>query len=703
MPEVVLFQPASAHNAKANLKDFIAFSKQLRPLGIEQPFESNEWSYGHLATRDPAASGVKLYFTGITRQDGRLKVPKRGNAGTPFDEPFLSFSKAIFSYMHAMSPLKKPNARIAALRFMELALRETTGSNCPTDVTPQVLNYACQRLIEWYKEPYCPANQVETLYKTMVKLCLVSIPNQWTNFIPANVIAKRRSGKEFDAVRNKKLPDPAALDALADIFNSPRDNADIAVTSVCALLCCAPDRIIETLTLPLDCIARTEDTSEGVKPGISLRWFPAKNGKPMLKRVIPSMADTARKAIDNLKAIGTKARALARWYERHPDQIYLPPHLKHLRSKEWLTTAEVGQIVFGRTDSLGCTREWIRHFKIPKTNKGKALIIAFRDVERTVLSLLPAGFPFLDREQGLRYSEALCVCRINDLNGYASYQCMFQPITYRLVCTRLGRSNKTMSIFEKHGLRDENGGQLFILSHMFRHYLNTVAQAGGLSDIEIAKWSGRKVIAQNQRYDHESDRDVMAKIRNAIGDTKLAVGPLANMDKRMLISRAKFADIKVITAHTNELGYCLHDFASLPCQTHGDHINCNEQVYIKGDTERENNLRCLQAETCSLLEKAKQALTDEEYGADTWVQHQMTLLGRLNQILQIIDDPTVQPGAVIQPSGIVPASRLVQAMEQRITGDIPLFGGRIRSIDDVRQLLAAQNREQEETHDPTQA
>ncbi len=112
-------------------------------------------------------------------------------------------------------------------------------------------------------------------------------------------------------------------------------------------------------------------------------------------------------------------------------------------------------------------------------------------------------------------------------------------------------------------------------------------------------------------------------------------------------------------------------------------------------------MRCLQAETCSLLEKAKQALTDEEYGADTWVQHQMTLLSRLNQILQIIDDPTVLPGAVIQPSGVVPASRLAQAMEQRIAGDIPLFGGRIRSINDVRQLLAAQNREQEETHVPT--
>lgn len=701
MHEVVLFQPASVHDAKANLADFIAFGRQLRPLGLEQSFENNAWSYGHLATRDPAASGANLYFTGITRQDGRLKVPKRGNTGAPFDEPFLSFAKAIFSYLHAISALKKPNARIAALRFMELALRETTGGNCPTEVTPQVLNYACQRLIEWYKEPYCPANQLEILYKSMVKLRLVSIPNQWANFIPANVIAKQRSGKEFDAVRNKKLPDPAALDALASIFNSPRDNADVAITSICALLCCAPDRIIETLTLPLDCIARTEESSTGTEPGISLRWFPAKNGAPMLKRVIPSMADTARRAIDNLKTIGAPARALARWYEQHPDQLYLPPDLEYLRSRESLTTAEVGQIVFGRTDSLGCTREWIRHFKVPKTNKSGTLSIAFRDIERTVLSLLPASFPFLDREQGLRYSKALCICRINDLNGYASYQCMFQPITYRLVCTRLGRSNKTMSIFEKRGFRTEDGGQLFILSHMFRHYLNTVAQAGGLSDIEIAKWSGRKVIAQNRYYDHESDRDVMAKIRHAIGDSKLAVGPLANMDKRMLITRTEFADIKVITAHTNELGYCLHDFASLPCQIHGDHINCNEQVYIKGDTERENNLRCLQAETCGLLEKAKQALTDEEYGADTWVQHQMTLLSRLDQILQIIDEPAVQPGAVIQPSGVVPASRLVQAMEQRMASGIPLFSNRIRSIDDVRQLMAAQNGEQEGMHAQT--
>jgi hypothetical protein len=41
-------------------------------------------------------------------------------------------------------------------------------------------------------------------------------------------------------------------------------------------------------------------------------------------------------------------------------------------------------------------------------------------------------------------------------------------------------------------------------------------------------------------------------------------------------------------------------------------------------------------------------------------------LKRLNQLCEILDDPRVPVGALIQPSGVVPASRIEQAASRRL-------------------------------------
>jgi hypothetical protein len=103
-----------------------------------------------------------------------------------------------------------------------------------------------------------------------------------------------------------------------------------------------------------------------------------------------------------------------------------------------------------------------------------------------------------------------------------------------------------------------------------------------------------------------------------------------------------------VAAHTTEYGWCSHNFASEPCQMYRDCINCEEQVCIKGDAQKESNLRSLELETEYLLQKAKEALTDEEYGADNWVKHQTKTLERVQAMLAILTDPSVDLGAQIR-------------------------------------------------------
>jgi hypothetical protein len=237
-------------------------------------------------------------------------------------------------------------------------------------------------------------------------------------------------------------------------------------------------------------------------------------------------------------------------------------------------------------------------------------------------------------------------------------------VDYGIMQARLVGTKTVQTVFEKFGYKDVNGMPLRLTTHQFRHYLNTLAQMGGLSQLDIAKWSGRAKVAQNAVYDHQSDRDVLAMVRTAIGDGNKMFGPLAHIPKNTLITRDQFSTLKVLTAHTTDFGYCIHDFSMLPCQIHRDCVNCEEHVCIKGDQVRERAIRLHRSETNALLATAKEALGEDEFGANRWVEHQSLTLQRLNQLCTLLDDPSVPDGAIIQPAGVTSASRLEQARKQ---------------------------------------
>jgi hypothetical protein len=173
-----------------------------------------------------------------------------------------------------------------------------------------------------------------------------------------------------------------------------------------------------------------------------------------------------------------------------------------------------------------------------------------------------------------------------------------------------------------------------------------LAQMGGMSSTEIAIFSGRKDVKQNRAYDHMTSDEVQAPVSEA-----LKAGFTDNLvvaEARDLIVRSDFKRTGAVAAHTTEYGWCLHDFASEPCSMYRDCINCEEQECVKGEAHKEANLRQLKSETEYLLNAAREALTDEEYGADNWVKHQTQTLERLNLLLSIIEDPSVAPGARIR-------------------------------------------------------
>lgn len=645
MSEIILFRPKAELDASENLRGFVdSCRNELTIFGAELPFDENTWDITEsLSLKGLGNKRQRLIFSNLTTF--------KDKSPSPMPEPFLSFSKAYLRYMHGFRPTTAVTFRLSALRALEAALSENGMHPDPVKIDGHVLNRAAQIIGERYSvaAAYRIAGQLEMVAAFLSDNKLTEVPARWRNYLkrPGDAV---RVGKEFDEQRQSKMPSEAALDALPKVFRLATEPVDIIVSSVAAILCSAPDRINEVLMLPENCEVWQKSGTNGDQ-AYGLRWWPAKGADPMIKWVVPSLAGIVQEAIGKIRKLTDEARRIAKWYEENPGQIYLGNGFEHFRQNELLSMSEVSEIL-GMNGS-GSVNAWCKSNKVNVVGTGRTHLVRFADVEKAIIGMLPQSFPVLNKETGLKYSEALMILRVNEFGGQrATYRCMIAPVNINQINTGLGSRAKHGfgSVFTRLGFSGLDGNPIKVTTHQFRHYLNTLAQAGGLSQLDIAKWSGRKDVRQNAAYDHVTPGQMLQKIRDAIGDESQMFGPLAEIPKKVLIPRDEFARLKVPTAHTTDLGFCIHDYTMSPCQLHMDCINCGDLACVKGDTEKTRRLRQRLEEARDLLQHAEQASSDEYYGSDRWMEHHKSTVDRLSQLCSIMDDPNVPMGAVIQLS-----------------------------------------------------
>ncbi len=663
MADLVLFKPRRDVDAEANLEEFVLHCRdRITVFGSDLVFDEDSWNVTKwISLKGKGKSQLRAVFSSWTGGTD--------TTASPMPEPFRSFAKAYFRYQHALRPTKVIGFRLAALRALCAALEEHSSS-APSRAEAGVFNRASQLIAAHFagEAAYRVGGQLEMIAELMDDNRLGALPLMWRNPLKRPSTGTARVGVEFDARREEKLPSAYALDSLARAFRAASEPVELVVTSVAAILCSAPDRVSEVLCLPENCEVRQKKGTDGAI-AYGLRFWPSKGADPMVKWIVPSMTSIVEEALNRIRGATKEAREVAAWYEANPSSLFLPSHLDHLRRQAVWTRDEIGEALFVTPMSTGSVTAWCKTNDVPLERRGRGDYVAnFDDVERAVLKLMPERFPVLDVETGLRFSEALCVVRRHELNeSKTTYRCVVDAIDQGFVATGLGNRSEHgfRSVFERLGLFEADGTPIAIRSHQFRHYLNTLAQRGGLSELDIAKWSGRKDIGQNSAYNHMSDRDVQARLTELIEDEARASGKEIVLARVNIVPRAKFAEMGIQAAHTTDFGFCAHDYALSPCQVHMDCTNCNEQVCIKGDEVGEMNVRAKLKETQMLLLDAEAAETEKAYGATRWVRHQRVTLERLTQLLAILEDPRVPRGAVIRLSHIKTASRLEQAVDAR--------------------------------------
>lgn len=675
MADLIPFISKGSVAASTNMENFVRFCRdELTVFGADLDFDASTWDVTGFYHQRGKVHKILFNFVEL--------ASRRGCIGSPMPEPFARQAKAYIRYLVGRSSRKSPPvAEIGAFRELLAAFSDKAMVPDLGLVDAHLLDHTVQ--LAAARKHGDHGARVGVYLGLMSKFLreknlAAHAPIDWKH--DQEWLFYRRSA--IDERRVALLPSEEALQALPQAFRKAKEPRDIIPTAVMALLACAPSRINEVFALPFDC--EIKPLTEGDE-GYMLQWAGSKGHRDFAKGIPAVMADVAKAAIERLRKHTVEARRIAAWYEKHPDRIYLPDDCACLRGKD-LTGADIARIIGFEDPANG--RDWAVDRKLKpiegvRSSKGHALFaFRFSDVESAILSLLPHGFPTFDKATGLRYSEALMVVRRQEFadRGRGRWRCMIAPVNYGNIMHNFHNAN---GVFKRLGFSTAEQ-PIVLKTHQLRHYLNTLAQRGGLSEMEIAAWSGRNDVKQNAAYDHRTPEEMLQKKRRR--DKELATITGAALKVNPPATRAEAA-AKTAHGHATEIGFCEHDFAASPCAMFMECLHCTKHVCVKGHDPRhlERVTLALESARRSLTE-AETALSKEYEGSENWIRAHQETIERLEQLQAILANPTVPDGSFIRLAKSGRYSLVEQAMRDhedvtgtllpRIDGDVQALAGR---------------------------
>lgn len=683
---IVDFNPRTRLAAEAQLAAFIEWAKQTLPKGIPNRVHAS------IRWEDSSWHPHGFYNCSFSALGSTIVAPVAMQA------PFTDFAKAILVYRKVFSQKKATSVWLYALKGLEAALFELTGTRDVTRVSAAVCNTACEHMNRhWTKgdTAYGISKALEVIITLVRNKKLLRSDFRWTSPLtlrPSGTLKQQKQGRE------QKLPSPDAIRALGEVFtNELTRPLDIVVTSACALLLSAPSRVGELADVELDCLVFKEDTQGNQR--MFLRWYAEKKNQVMLKPVItPEMEPVVERAITLLKPITDEARAYAAWLEDHPDEF--PPHegLPPKGPDEPLTFAEA-------CDALklaykeGAARSCFNENLLKSLEKRKALSPAARTLlteirdgwdssvgkriyvkgkhgvqgyefdDRCVITLhklnvllrmkyLPKDFPYTtpytEGKARVKYRDALFTVRTGALaedSGSVGATCGFgveiAANPWRLTGQLGGSKNPALkSLFERYGYHGVK-----VNTHAFRHELNTRMHQAGLSQLLIDAFSGRTTMGSV--YNHETIEERTQGVAAYHPKTKHSTAA-HRLDKVKTNQPLSLVDVRELSegeqdriVHQTHLGVCVHNFASEPCPKMGACLDCGLLGCVKGDDVKLGNLMEERDDLKRRLDKALDAQSRGVFGASESEKKLREKHFKCEALIQTLENPELVKGDIV--------------------------------------------------------
>ncbi len=621
------FSPKSELSVSENITEFIHVCKDdLTVFGADIDWNDTSW---------PKAAN----FTKLGTQGQGFHASDR------MDDAFIDFAKAYFRYQQGHHPTSTKNES-KALRVIEAALLQVSGSADVAGLNIAILDEAAILARRHYSPgaAYHCGRELQRLARFVSEKHLISNDmSTWKNPIKKPGDITIQTGAKARAIHEKKLPSQEALDALAEIFASnPSDPKDIFTSSTFAMTMCAPVRISEILELPVDCEVELPDSKGVVQYG--WRFYSAKGYEGDIKWVPEVMVPIAKEAVRRIRALTDEPRRLAAWVEKQPTRFYRHGNCPNVSDDQFLTAKQAAQ-------AMGL-------MSLPNTCKTMTNgVYTLNSLWQYVMARQPVGFPWLNKEKRVKYSKAL-FCMSRRLIGSkwrTNTVILWAPdinfFNNDLSSREYVSKANHQSIFDRHGYKTKDGHHLKLTSHQARHLITTLANRGGLSQEQIAKWAGRADPKQNRVYNHMSEWEMVAKAEAM--DTSLTLfGPKGEVSQHVPVTTQEVNLMERGAMHVSVWGVCSHDFIMSPCEKFCDCLNCEEHVCVKGlgkdSAEQLTRIKLRLAQVEKDFAEAEAAIAKGFAGADRWYEYHQKTVERLRQLVEILESPQVPDGAQIK-------------------------------------------------------
>lgn len=452
MGKIIKFDPQGS-DCEENLACYIKAAKALPFIAISNiVWEANTWDLTGLAKPERASLKPTVRFD----QKGSSHLSDGSPMGE-FARAFVAFKIGEnFGTPRQVGKFTKP---VVVMRIL-VEVMAAHGQTDLSEISPAILDATVDHIKAQGGKSYGIAQRVQGLEWVARSFNATGVLRSPFDWSVGNTNARLKSRiNQFDDDRNFTNDE---LEAVAEAFWLAKTPRQQIITSVLALLCCAPARISEILALPVDCDV-VLDPGDGYQAG--LRWWPKKGGAPQVKFIPKAMIPVAQEALTRIKLHTESARRLAR-------------------------AVMNGEAAFARLPN-----GWPNLPGDTPLPYDRALMIAH---------------PFTLSESGKTKSKNDCI----------------EPITYHHIMGGLQGQEGVATVFEELGIRLPDGSPLLVNTHKPRHYLNTLANKASVPQTDIALWSGRKSIHQNSVYDHETARELLVRIKNARGSESIASVPI---------------------------------------------------------------------------------------------------------------------------------------------------------------------------------
>jgi hypothetical protein len=605
----------------------------------DQSFDDIVWNVGGLLQRFTATENIRLFFT------------LHDSSDKPLPENYANVVKSWLLLRGVSARSMEDSLHAARQLWRTLEQRRAQAA------FPFSWRTLCEEDIQqtelWMQERYAQATvygRVNTLLKLARFLDTRGICRPLFYSVQTPCPSKAICTAAMQEMRLSKLPSPRALEGLADVYHhlaqTPQDRLRIAAI---AILVVAGFRVSELLTLPVDC--EVEEARHG-RTAYGLRYYKGKARSPGkgydTRWLTPLQAELARHAIREIKAVTEPARQQAKILEKNDPHIPIPG----FASTDKMYARDIQQILgMPRSDAVHTS---ISRQELPRYGQEKKYYFMPADFEAYLQSRRVKHLWTVAREDGTyqRLSESLFVVFKNFFFPRGGHICLLvEPMRKSHINDFLGSHGLHKSIFERCDIREADGTFCHMSSHQFRHWLNDIADKGGLPTDTLTRWMGRDNPRDTEAYKHATMDERLRWVKQGIQSEQLR-GTMADVYFELPEGEGDlFLDGQIQAVHFTPMGLCLHDFAVEPCPYHLNCVRgCPDYLRTKGNQRERQHLLDVQKNTEKALASAQQAAAQKGSEiAQAWVAHHEKTLQGIQRALSIDNDERLIAGDFVSP------------------------------------------------------